>query len=294
MKQILSFFLCGAVLAVSAFSQSAAVTSREVYAFAGPPLNGTNEIDTLTIQTSTSAGTFTLSVADGRTTAAITWSATDATLLASVDAALEALPNIGVGGVTTAAGTLSSGIGTITITFTGKNSRMDFPLLSIGTNALTGGTAPTITTTTAGVAGTWRDAPNGTLIEDSTNGQLYQNVSSTAFNADWKSVAVNKQTTYIADGAIAIRSGQVILDKSSALAMTVAAPTAEQAGTRMTITNNNDVAHVVTFTGTTLLDGTTGANITATFAAFKGSSITVVAVNLKWHVESLQVVTAAP
>jgi hypothetical protein len=125
-------------------------------------------------------------VASGRTTAPITWSATDATLIANIDAALEALPNIGTGGVTTAAGTGSSGIGTYTVTFTSKNAAQDFPLLSIGTNSLTGGAAPTVTTTTAGVAGTYANAATGALLEDTTNGELYQNVSTTANAPNWQ------------------------------------------------------------------------------------------------------------
>lgn len=289
-----------ALLPFSAYSQSASITSREVFAFAGPPVTGVNEVDTLTIGGTPTSGTFRVTITGGTTSAPITWSATNATLLANIDAALEGMNEIGTGGVVTAALSLTAGVGTITLTFGGGQSnasntaRRDIPALT-ATSSLVG-TSPTtaIATTTAGVAGTWNTAPPGTLIEDITNGALYQNVSTTAYNAVWASAVVNKQTTYTADGAIAIQSGQVILDKSSALAMTVAAPTAEQAGTRITITNNNDVAHVVTFTGTTLLDGTTGANITATFAAFKGSTITVLAVNLKWHVESLQVVTAAP
>lgn len=183
---LLVLLLMALVLPLSTRAQDSTLTTREVYAYAGVPANGTSEIDTLTIQSGTSAGTFTITVADGRTTAPITWSATDATLVARVDAALEALSVIGSGGVTTAAGTLSSGIGTITITFAGKNSRRDMPLLSIGTNSLTGGSAPTLTTTTAGVAATWAAAPFGTLVEDTTNAELYQNISTTANQPNWQ------------------------------------------------------------------------------------------------------------
>lgn len=205
MKTILSFALLGALLLSAplpaARAQDSTLTTRPVYGFAGAPANGTSEIDTLTIQSGTSAGTFTISVADGRTTAPITWTATDATLIARIDAALEALSVIGTDGVTTAAGTLSSGIGTVTITFTGKNARRDMPLLSIGTNSLTGGSAPTLTTTTAGVAATWAAAPTGTLIEDTTNGELYQNISTTAFSPNWQHRGTGWRTG--AGGAVA-------------------------------------------------------------------------------------------
>lgn len=171
---------------IPAFAQDSSIKSSMVYQNAGAPVNGTNEVDTLTIQSGTSAGTFTLTTAGGRTTTPITWSATDATLIANIDAAVEALNAVGVGGVTTAAGTGSSGIGTYTLTFTGKNAASDPALLSIGTNSLTGGTAPTITTTTAGVAGTFTNAKTGDLLEDTTNGELYQNISATAGAPNWQ------------------------------------------------------------------------------------------------------------
>lgn len=185
MKKILSLFSVIA-LAMPLLAQDSNMPTKSVYSYPGVPANGTSEIDTLTIQTSTSAGTFTITVAGGRTTAPITWSATDATLIADIDAKLEALSVIGSGGVVVAAGTGSSGIGTYTITMSGKNARQDFALLSIGTNSLTGGTAPTLTTTTAGVAATWKDAYIGALVEDSTNGELYQNISTTANAPNWQ------------------------------------------------------------------------------------------------------------
>lgn len=100
-------------------------------------------------------------------------------------------------------------------------------------------------------------------------------------------------TTVSGDGAITIASGVKVLTKAGVSANTVAAPSSQD-GTRMTITSTTANAHVVTFTGGTLLDGTDGANTTATFAAFPGASITVVAVGATWHVESLNAVTCAP
>lgn len=172
-----------ATFALSVSAQT--IGHRELYSYPGPPSNGTNEVDTLTTQTGTNGGTFTISVANGRTTAPITWSATNATLIANVDAALEALPNIGVGGVTTAAGSLTAGIGTITITFTGKNATTDFPALSIGTNSLTGGAAPTLSTTTAGVTATFRNAQPGDILIDSVTPGLYFNTSATLYAPTW-------------------------------------------------------------------------------------------------------------
>lgn len=101
-----------------------------------------------------------------------------------------------------------------------------------------------------------------------------------------------KGTTYTIDGAITIQSGVAWIEKTSIIALTLAAPSSQD-DTRITIISNSDFAHVVTFTGVTLLDGTTGANITATFAAFKGASITVVAKGAFWFTESFNAVTIA-
>jgi hypothetical protein len=101
------------------------------------------------------------------------------------------------------------------------------------------------------------------------------------------------QTEYDADGAIAVKNGTAVLTKGSAGAYTLAAPTAEQAGTRLRITNQTAFAHVVTSTGN-LFDGAeaTGDN-TATFGAFPGSTIELEAVNERWNVVSVVAVTVA-
>lgn len=222
-----------AALPLSGYAQDSTITTREVYAYAGAPVNGTNEVQTLTIQSSTSGGTFTLTVASGRTTAPITWSATDATLVARVDAALEALSVIGSGGVTTAAGTLSSGIGTITITFIGKNAAQDFPALSVSNNLITGGAIPTITTSTAGVAGTFVQAKAGDLLEDITNGELYQNISTTALAPNWQyrgsgwktgaGGAVTQITSRATGVTLSKRVGKITTTADSLAAVTIVA-----------------------------------------------------------------------
>lgn len=150
------------------------------------PVNGTNEIQTITIGGTPTAGTFTLAF-KGRTTAAITWSATNATLVSNIDTALEALPTIGTSGVTTAVGTMTSGIGTITVTFIANNAKLDVALMT-GVSSLTG-TSPTlaVATTTAGVTADGRSqARMGTALVDSTNGNLYINQSSTLLQPSWK------------------------------------------------------------------------------------------------------------
>ncbi len=84
------------------------------------------------------------------------------------------------------------------------------------------------------------------------------------------------------------------LTKGSAAAVTVAAPGATNIGRKLTFITGSDFAHVVTFTGSTLKDGTTGAKITWTSPAFIGSSITVRAATATlWVVESKNLGTVA-
>ncbi len=146
--------------------------------FAGAPSNGTSEIATLTFGGTPTGGTFRLGY-NGNFTAPIAWNATNATLVANIDAALEALPEIGVGNLTTAVGTMTAGIGTITVTFAGLLAAGAFPDITINNNSLIG-TAPTLAaaTTTAGVNATQRGVPKGALLIDTTNAQLYQNTGS--------------------------------------------------------------------------------------------------------------------
>ena len=104
--------------------------------------------------------------------------------------------------------------------------------------------------------------------------------------------AIGILNVYSADGAITVATQRAVLTKGSAAAMTLAAPTTAQNGTIVTITAGSDYAHVITSTGN-ILDGTTGANNTVTLAAFKGSSVTLMAYGQKWLVLSNQVATIA-
>lgn len=87
-------------------------------------------------------------------------------------------------------------------------------------------------------------------------------------------------TTISGDGAIPVDVDSItLLTKGSAAAITVAAPGVKNVGRRLEIHAGSDFAHVVTFTGSTLRDGTTGASITWTGAAFAGTSLTVRAIS---------------
>ena len=141
---------------------------------AGSPVNGTDEVQRITIGGSGLGGTFTLTF-DGHETAAIAWSATNATLLTNVETALEALPNID--GVSVADVDLASGIGNFDVTFSGSNvAKKAQPLLTSDVTNMTG-TTPSVGVAeqTAGVDATHRNAAKGALLIDSTNAVLYIN-----------------------------------------------------------------------------------------------------------------------
>ncbi len=152
-------------------------------ASAGVPGVGTNAIQTLTIGGTPTAGSFTLGL-EGFVTAAIPWSAVNATLLASIQAALDALPCLGTNGCVATAGTLTAGIGTILLTFGANRARQVIPTMT-AVSSLTG-TSPTLAnaTTTAGVAAFGRGLGIGALVTDITNGKLYVNTG-TALQPTW-------------------------------------------------------------------------------------------------------------
>jgi hypothetical protein len=160
-----------------------------VLSVAGAPGNGTNTVQTVTLGGTPSGGTFALTC-EGMTTAAITWSATNATLLANVDAALEALPTVGTGGVACAATTLTAGIGAFTVTFSGANVGVrPIAVMTVANNSLTG-TSPTVAValTTPGVEATYRGAATGQLVRREDTGVLYYNSSTTAQVPTWVAV----------------------------------------------------------------------------------------------------------
>jgi hypothetical protein len=158
---------------------------------AGAPGAGTSEVQTITIGGTPTGGTFKLAF-DGYTTAAITWSSTNNTLRDNVDAALEALPNVGTSNVTTAVGTMTNGIGTLTVTFAGALAVLVVPTITVADNSLTG-TSPTVAVaeTTPGVTATGRGCAVGAKLIDTTNGIAYINTG-TVYAPTW---------TYIGDQA---------------------------------------------------------------------------------------------
>jgi hypothetical protein len=107
-------------------------------------------------------------------------------------------------------------------------------------------------------------------------------------------VNANGVTLASASGAITIAPGTVVITKTGSLAaMTLDAPTVAQDGMLLTVTSSTAFAH--TITATSLIDDgvTGGSKTTATFAAFAGASIVLMAYNGKWHTISLKAVTVA-
>lgn len=85
-------------------------------------------------------------------------------------------------------------------------------------------------------------------------------------------------TIYLANGAITIGDGTHRISKTSAAAMTLAAPTAADDGMRMFLVAGTAFAHTVTVTGGL---GGNAADDVITFAKV-GDSIEVIADNTKW------------
>lgn len=155
------------------------------YVLAGAPGAGTTEVQTLTIDAD--GGTFKLAF-NGYTTGAITWSATNNTLRDNVDAALEALPSIGTGGITTAVGTMTAGVGTLTLTFAGDNVKQAQPLITVADDSLTGtGAAVSVAETTPGVDASPFRPGVGAIVKDVTNAFLYINTG-TSLSPTWTKV----------------------------------------------------------------------------------------------------------
>lgn len=117
----------------------------------------------------------------------------------------------------------------------------------------------------------------------------------TSFGTRFRSIQNPTITAYASDGAISFANPFNIakLTKGSAGAYTLAAPTSSQEGYRLLVLCQSAFAHVITATNL-LDDGVTGgAKDTATFAAFVGSSLDLIAINNKWHVVGFNLVTIA-
>ena len=147
------------------------------YQNAGAPVNGTNEVQTITPSAAVASGTWKLKF-DGFTTASLAWNISAAAL----KTALELLPNIGAGGLTVA---LDGGTGVYTITFSGANvairvqnliTVVESALLDAGLAAVTMTPAESV----AGVSATALGAAAGATLVDTTNKIIYVNMGTAA------------------------------------------------------------------------------------------------------------------
>lgn len=148
----------------------------------------TNEVQTIGTSGSPTAGTFTVHDPTGAgTSAIINWNDTSS----SVQGKLQAISQIGVGGVICTGGPLPGTA--ITCTFTGANGNTALPLMTLGTNSLTGGStpAPTFGRTTSGVSVVNHAAratlANQILLNPSGFASLFAwgVASNTAVQTDW-------------------------------------------------------------------------------------------------------------
>jgi hypothetical protein len=149
----------------------------------GVPVAGTDCVQTLTIGGAPTAGATSLFrvALNGIISGNVLWNATNVTLLAALQAALDAMPNVGTNGIVATAGTLTAGVGTILLTFSGVNlAKKVQPLMTVPLNAMTGA-APTavITISTPGVDVSHRGAGTGALATRSDSGLVYANSSTT-------------------------------------------------------------------------------------------------------------------
>jgi hypothetical protein len=153
--------------------------------YAGTPVAGTNEVQTLTIGGTPTGGTFKLALG-AQQTAAITWTATDATLITNINTALDAV--FGTASIVATDSTITSGIGDVLLTFSGNEYAKRAWGLMTAVNSLTG-TTPTlaIAETTPGVSAAPFQTPKGGLVTDTTNALLYINTG-TAYAPTWTKV----------------------------------------------------------------------------------------------------------
>ena len=96
--------------------------------------------------------------------------------------------------------------------------------------------------------------------------------------------------TYGQDGAVAVpvQPTNAFFAKTSAAAMTLAAPSLALNGITLTITSQTAFAHVLTATAL-INNGATGSPFTTvTFPAFPGASLTLEAQNGLWNVQASQ------
>lgn len=101
------------------------------------------------------------------------------------------------------------------------------------------------------------------------------------------------QSVYLVAGAITdLNGGQVLLSGTAARAMTLAAPSVNDNGVKLTIIATTAFAHTVTQTTPGFNNGSTASDV-ATFGGAVGDNIVLIAYNGIWYVQSTRNVTLA-
>lgn len=155
------------------------------YVSAGAPVNGTDEVQTITPSAAVASGTWALKF-EGFTTTSLAFNISAANLAI----ALNALPTIGAAGVGVA---LDAGTGVYTVTFNGANlAKRAQALITVVDSALKDAANAAVTMTVAegtpGVTATALGAAAGALLIDTTNKTLYQNTGTPAAPT-WSKIA---------------------------------------------------------------------------------------------------------
>lgn len=215
---------------------------------------GTNEVQRLSASPVPVAGTFTLTY-DGQTTGNLDFDAT----ASEIDAALEALSNIGSGDVTVTGGPINSA--NVTITFTGALASTNVVELT-ASSSLTGAspTDVTVATTTEGVSPSNEtqsftlgpDVTGGTYTLSWNNGSSTQTTAAIAWNASFDDVrAALEATSTIAPGDVVTAGGP----SPAAITVTFQGAYAGTNVAAMTGSGSGLTQNAITGTITTIQDG---------------------------------------
>lgn len=156
------------------------------------PVNGTNEVQTITFAGTITGGTFVLRF-NNFPTGSINWSSTNSTLLSNIDGSLKALASIGTSGVSTAIDSMTAGIGTINVTFIGRNAKLDVSQMSVSSSLTGAGATVSVSTTTPGVTADGRNSNQGSLCVAQDTGAIYEN-SGTPPNPQWNRITAYTPT----------------------------------------------------------------------------------------------------
>lgn len=147
-----------------------------MYLATAPNTAAVNEVQTLTFG-GAPAGNYVLNVRS--TSLTIAWSAVNATLISALQAALDTVPGVGAGHIVAAVGTMTAGVGTATLTYSGASVAGQPQLLPVVVTPPSPGTL-TIALTTAGAAQNPPSPRKGALVMNESTGILVQNTGTAA------------------------------------------------------------------------------------------------------------------